>query len=260
MQQITLTFNADAVAAPAQLAAREANEVVAFSLLSIATGDLTNPPEPNVPGKMHYLIKAPDRTAEERKAAYTNWILAKGIHELARGIRVTLEEAFLFVEGLKIGSGQMTFGKLNELIAAIRERANKRNFPDLITDVNKELKEPLSFLGEFMSLQKVRNCLEHRAGLVGAADVDDTQTLILNLPRIKAYVIQNDQEIEIVPPFHVEADTMIHFKRVTRTRTYSLGERVTIDAADFNEMAFACSLFASDLASKLPVTQGPTYV
>jgi hypothetical protein len=44
----------------------------------------------------------------------------------------------------------------------------------------------------------------------------------------------------------------VYLKLVTRSRAYDLGEPVVISADDFAEIAMACHLFASEIASKLP--------
>jgi hypothetical protein len=254
MQQFNLHFDGNAVAAPAHRAAVESNEMIAFCLKAIEAEDLSGPPpRPAVLGNMHYSFSDIVRTADERRAFYVNWIVAKGLNELARSIRSSFEEALFYIEGLKIGPVKITVNELNDKLVAIKRRANGFNLPDLMREVNGGLTSPISFEGEIRSLQKVRNCLEHRGGIVSSADVDDTQILTLNLPRIKAYFMNGDAEIEVESGMHFEAETLIMFKRVTRTRAYSLGEPLTFSAADFNEMAFACILFGTDLASKLPI-------
>lgn len=44
----------------------------------------------------------------------------------------------------------------------------------------------------------------------------------------------------------------ILMKREHRVRWYALGEKITFNSAEFGEIAFACNMFASGLASKLP--------
>jgi hypothetical protein len=34
---------------------------------------------------------------------------------------------------------------------------------------------------------------------------------------------------------------------------YALGQKITFTSAEFSEIAFACHMFAGDLAAKLPV-------
>jgi hypothetical protein len=112
----------------------------------------------------------------------------------------------------------------------------------------------MTYEKEILSLVAVRNCLEHRHGIVGAADADANGQLSLTLPRLQTVAIVEGKEIEIGPGYVSEASTQIGIKRVNRERTYRLGEKIEIDAAQFQEIAFACHLFAEDIASKLPTS------
>src|ERR1700675_202537 len=99
MQQLNLHFDGNAVAAPAHLAAVESNEMIAFCLKAIEAQDLSDPPpRPAVSGNMHYSFSDIVRTADERKAFYVNWIIAKGLNELARGIRSSFQAALFHID------------------------------------------------------------------------------------------------------------------------------------------------------------------
>lgn len=257
MHQLQIDLNANGVAAPAQRAAWQCSEIVTFCLQSAAASDLSKQPE-IVTKAMAYKFTGPDMTASERFALYENWLLAKGFHELARGVRESLEEAVFYVELVKNQQTHTTWGQFQVKVAAIRKRAGRLPFPTLLAEVNAGLTAPLAFADEFASFQKVRNCLEHRAGTVGAEDVDQTGHLTLTLPRLKMfYVNPAGDEIELAAG--VIIDTHEHtgmaeilMKRENRARPYALGEKITFDSAEFSEIAFACNMFASDLAAKLP--------
>jgi hypothetical protein len=184
MQQLQINLNASGVAAPAQRAAWQCSEIVTFCLQSAAAGDLSKQPE-IVTNAMAYKFTGPDMTAAQRFGLYENWLLAKGFHELARGVHESLEEAIFYIELLKAQQTRTTWGEFQAKVAAIRKRAGRLPFPTLLAEVNAGLNAPLAFADEFASFQKVRNCLEHRAGTVGAEAVDQTQLLTLTLPRLR---------------------------------------------------------------------------
>lgn len=202
-------------------------------------------------------------TTEERRLDFQNWILAKGFHDLARGVRETLEEAYLYVGILqKHARSVVALDVINSTISSLRYDAGNKRFPQLLKFINNKLKEPLSFDEEFMSLQKVRNCLEHRGGIVGEQDIDkQTGVLSLKFPRMKIYYVRGGDEIEIpsgeISDTHeihkdIDKERSIFVKRVVQERDYQLGEPVQIGGRDFFEIALACQMFASDLATKLP--------
>lgn len=256
MQRFQITLHPDGVAAPAIKAVLECSEVVRFCLQAFTAANLAEPP----PFVGTYHLEGPTLSADDRRQAYTSWILGKAFHELTRGIRAALEEAYLFVDMASMPNGVTTLGKLETHIESIRKNANKASFPVLLEHVNAKLTEPMAFENEFRSLQSVRNCLEHRSGIVGASDVDETGVLTLSIPRLKCFYRRGDEEIEIaaghvIDPGDERDEVEVFMRRETRHRTYQRGERVTFTADELYEIAFACNLFASDLAAKLPARQ-----
>lgn len=211
-----------------------------------------------------YQFNGLELTPDERRAAYENWVLAKGFQDLARGVRESLEEAYFYLTMIQFPSGITTLEDIEKAMEDARVAANKLTFPALLEHVNEGLTERLAFDSEFLSLQKTRNCLEHRGGIVGAKDVEeDTGAMILSFPRFKMFYMRGEEEVEIVPGEVIDTQQednplgkgeMVRMlgKRVTRTKAYALADRVTFTANDFYEIAMACVLFGQDLASKLP--------
>jgi hypothetical protein len=122
--------------------------------------------------------------------------------------------------------------------------------------VNKRLSTPLHFENEFLSFQKVRNCLEHRAGIVGPADASADGKLVLSLPRLEIFYMKGGKEIEIRAGELIEGEdgegAMICLRMGTGTREFKLGERVLFSADEFQEIGLGCWAFANDLTVKLP--------
>lgn len=261
-----VTLQPDGVAAPAQRVVLLASQVVGTALRAFDADDCTQPASWG--GNFGYQFSGLELPPAERRAAFRNWILAKGFQDLARGVRETLEEALFFLTMFGRPSGVMTtIAQIEADIAKIRASVAKLTFPALMEQVNKGLSEPMAFELEFRSLQNVRNCLEHRGGRVAAKDVDPaTGVLTLSFPRLKAFYLRGEEEVELMPgevidthapdnPFGKE-EVSINLRRVTRSRDYALDEPVVIDANDFFEIAMACHLFASDVATKLPKSEG----
>ena len=254
VRQVEITLNPQGVAEPAQKAALTVSHVVVAALNAFAEGELDEP-EYVGPG-ISYRFSGPPQTSDERRIAYQNWLLSKGFQDLTRGIRETLEEAHLYITVCGWTPRRTTPEQFDLDVAEVRDTANKRNFVQLLALVNAKLTEALAFEREFLSLQKVRNCLEHRAGIVGPKDAENG-SLLLTFPRIAVFISDGEQERELPrdAPFHdqpIAAGRVISFRRATYERRYRLGERVIFTPTDFQEIALACHLFAADLAAKLP--------
>ena len=256
VKALKMTLHPDGVAAPAQRAAFAAFEVVSACLTDFSEGELNKPELPNQ--FIHYQFKGPELTSEQRRQMYGSWLLAKGFHDLARGVRETLEEAKTYLEMVTWQPQRPTFPKFHEDIAKIRKHAGGLTFPKLLAKVNLGLTNPVMFEAAFLSIQKARNCFEHRGGIVGPQDCDDQDTaLTLSFPRLKVFYCRQGEEVEIRPNEPVDAqdgqaEVQLLGRIELRSKRYRQGERITLTARDFGEIAMACHYFASDLARKLP--------
>lgn len=251
---VQITLNPSGVIAPALNALRKTIEVVSLCLAALEKGDLSVPP-PICGVGMQLSFASETRDVDERQNIYKQWVLTRGFHELARGLRLSLEEAYLYVGVAKL-HGTTTWGRLQEQIAGLKTEANIATFPALVGKVNEALTEKLNFENEFRSLNSVRNCLEHRNGVVGIRDMNKAEKmLVLSLPRFKLYYVKDGAEIELVRGHVVEKDTEILMKRITGETSYKLGSRISFTPDEFQAIGMACWLFAQDLASKLPRLQ-----
>ena len=240
-----------------QRAAVIATDVVAAALTAFAEGRLTKPVMPDQ--FVHVQIRGPEMTSDERRILYENWLLAAGFQNLSRGIRQSLEEAAMYLALIKNPPKRIpTSATIEDVRDMARKPATNLSFPKLLQLVNAALSSPLQFEREFLSIQKIRNCLEHRDGIVRKQDLDDDALILtLSFPRPKFFYMRGEQEIELTRDERVDdgrggPEVQILGRLVTRSKIYRLGERVTFTAGEFSEIAMACSRFGGELASKLP--------
>lgn len=251
---VQFRLNGNGVIAPVHRAVRDSIEVLGIALNALAGTDFAN--VPRVPGSMMAfgLTSSEPVDFEERRTAYTNWLLSKAFQDLARSINEALQEAYFYVEVLNLQGGESTWGDLMETFRDIRRRANQMNFPDLLRAVSTRLKTPLQFADEYNSLQKVRNCLEHRAGVVGERDLDADRNLKLRFPTFEVVIKNGDKEIVVAEQKEIflEAGGSIGFRIGRIEKEYKLGERVLLTPHEFQRIAQGCMSFCTDLSSKLP--------
>jgi hypothetical protein len=252
---VHIRLDGNAVVAPVQRAVRDSLEVLSIALAAIEN---TNPTKiPSMPGGGIVLtLRSPEPIdVVERKTAYTNWLLSKAFQELARSISEALQEAYLYVEVFDMRAGPATWEEFMDTEKAIRQRANKMHFPELLSAVSSRLDTPLIFADEYSSLQKVRNCLEHRAGLVTDREVDTNGTLTLRFPTIYVVVKTGDEEVIVADQekLRVEEDAIIQVKFGHLNKEYKQGERVVLTPLEFQGICRGCMQFCADLGHKLPV-------
>ncbi len=246
-RRLSFSFDRNGVVLPLVRAVRDSAEAIGFSLTAMKSADLA--PTPHVPETFaRYEYDAGTRDPEERRAAYIAWLLSMGYQDLARATRAMLEGAFVYLEVLKLIGSTLS---ADQLLKA-RKFAGGFSFPVLLDRVNQGLETPLIFAAEMLSLQKVRNCLEHRGGIVGDQDVNANGELKLVLPTLVFVVREGDKEVELYINYRTEAETEVALKRISRERVYKLDERIIFSPADFVEIAHSCRMLADDLREKLP--------
>jgi hypothetical protein len=149
-----VTLNTAGVLAPVQRAIRQTVDVVTFCLNAIEQGDLSGWPQTDL---MRFNLSFSDEiSAEERKTAYTHWLLAKGFQDLARGTKLMLEEAYLYNGMVARAGGLRTLAELQAAEQELRAAATNKKFPQLLDEVKKRLTSPLHYERELLSLQDVR--------------------------------------------------------------------------------------------------------
>jgi hypothetical protein len=165
--RIELQLNPDGVAAPAQTAAVTCREIADLYFEALAKANLSKKPPRPEGSFFRFEASFPEMIASERRAVHESWILARVFQDLMRGVRASLEEAYLFIELLTAGTIRAgSSGTLDEVLAPYRKRASDLEFPRLLDYVNSRLEQPLDFTDAYRSMQAARNCLEHRGGVV----------------------------------------------------------------------------------------------
>jgi hypothetical protein len=251
--QLQLALNLDAIIVPTQHAVVLSSELVDFLYEAMATADLSKKPSNDV---TRYKFKTPDITAADRRAMFENWIFSKGFQDLMRGVRTSLEQAYVFLELATRPQKAKSDTTLAEFFAPVKRRAAALNFGQLLVQVNTKLKTPLNFVDAYNSLQRARNCLEHRNGIVGDVDARGGDVMVLSFPRVKNFYLRHGEEIELEPGHVVDArdgaaEVQIFMRIDVRERHFAKSQRLSLSLTDFNEIAFACNYFASDMAAKV---------
>lgn len=254
-RSLVVTLHPDAVQVPAHKAAALCKEVVNLYFAALSSADLSQPP-PEPQDTFFNLQISQTLSAEERRSQHERWVLAKAFQDLMRGVRGSLEKAYFFIELLSAGPFiAKSNSTLDQALAPFRIKAQKMNFPDLMGHVNQRLETPLVFAEAYSSMQAARNCFEHRDGIVGSQDANADGLLKMYFPGLKFYVDQGGKEVEIYKNFRTEEEAVLKIKMEVRERIFLVGERLTISAADFNEIAFSCVQFGTALALQLPKTR-----
>jgi hypothetical protein len=207
-------------------------------------------------GEPEILKKVSRSEVRRRKDSFKVWILTRGFQECSKALQASLREAYLYVRMAAVDFNQITTaGQLNAAIKSAQHEAAWLQVPKLIEGISSSLTAPIALREHVLSINKVRNCLEHRYGVVSGQDINErvTDSLVLRWRRGRLVANKGDHHFEVGPGSRVEAGYTINLGFEDKSRSFARGETVDISVAEFNEVAMTCLLFGQDLAHKLPV-------
>lgn len=98
-----------------------------------------------------------------------------------------------------------------------------------------------------VSLWGARNCLSHRRGIVGQADVRDAEHLEVKWMALDLFFKEDKDGSEhpLVPGLNTKGGGVAYVRVAERVRRYGLGDQVVFSPHDLNEIFWSC-LRASD--------------
>lgn len=251
---LNVTLNKDGVLLPAMRAVNTAAGAIVVALRALEEPDLTGPV--TISGHdMTFQLEVGESSEEVRRNAYRSWLLARGFHELVRGLHMSLEEAYLWIELVKMQGQRLPASNFDEVVSKIKKDANAKNLPDLLEEVSSGLNSRFSWEAQALSLNRVRNCLEHRNGIVTERDAGTGSTAMeLSVPSIELTTTQDDgSELKLKPGMIIEGGRSVSLRIAPRHIEFKLGEPIVFTSNDFGEIAFGCWIMAQNLAGNLPL-------
>ena len=92
-----------------------------------------------------------------------------------------------------------TLENFNKFFFETKKSANKMHIPDMLEKIEPLLTKSWNYKKQILSINKGRNCLVHRGGLVTWKDINDERGKALNLEYVKAKIFyeKEDKEIEV---------------------------------------------------------------
>jgi hypothetical protein len=192
-----------------------------------------------------------------------DWVFRKAFDDFTIGISQTLIEVcrFLGLTDVSIVSKDNPFlGKeaMEEALELINDAPNKFHFPVLLKKIETALGTTLPYKEELLSINQVRNCLVHRAGIVSKHDLNDTQnsTLVLRYQDLILYIQKAGTVMELTWAAKQDSPYIenMGYQYVPKTVSFSLNERVIIDANIFKALVTTTILFSNELILRLPLS------
>ena len=228
---------------------QRSRDLVAFGLNTAANAVPHDLPFPSLAFNV-MPAKSAAMTVEEARAQFRTWILGNGLRECIDAIGPTLEWArralFLWsgkgtatrnADGGISLTSQITGEDWNREIALGIAKFDRLSLPDKFDRLERQygFARP-DHTDDILSLNAARNCLVHRGGVVGGADVKSSPDGAMHVTWIcpELWIVSPTGEkrpLEI--PGHVDAGNQVGFGWAPVSRSFALGSRVEFTLEDY---------------------------
>ena len=173
------------------------------------------------------------------KEEFKTWVEGNGLRELIETFSVFLERIYGAALLIHVSKDKVDMAAL----AAMRDSFNHKGFPDKLNILRSKFSVGPKHADYIVSINKARNCLTHRRGIVGKEDVDTSGKLRVAWPGMDVFVKTPSGErrslMEIPPGGEVlpEGGTpCVQF--VKRERLFDQGAHLRLSTRDLAEICW----------------------
>jgi hypothetical protein len=197
-------------------------------------------------------------TKEELQKNYSEWILSNGFRDAIESIGALLEEAHRVLSVWDLASthdGPMRLSgeQWNERVVSAGEKFHALGIPHkldhLRTTHDLTLDDRLS--QHVLSINRARNCLVHRNGIITRRDVAEAGDLVVSWRKLSYLVQDEDGEKPLQIGQQIEKDAVVCIRHDEESKSFTLGQAINFTAPEFSEICWSLFLFGEDLVKKM---------
>lgn len=196
--------------------------------------------------KMSYLRWTPN--IEEIKVEFGRWILANAFREAVESFALALDrsyEGLLLCDWTKSGK-RPTFGRFRKFHYAGVEG----KLDILQTEFGVQTTAALYF----RSLNRARNCLTHRMGIVGPADCTEERVLVVRYRRMEFVAVEENGSEQVLPvdsggTFQTGSAFRVALRYKEEECRFPLGARLLLEPSDVKHIFWTLNQCGLELKS-----------
>jgi len=197
---------------------------------------------------------ASDKRMSLRKAReeFQTWCLKNSFTEAVDLVSAFLEECRTIAALYRL-NGRCSGADWNRAYLQDRKKFHEMGFPAKIQHLRKQFGIASKFEAHVLSLNRARNCLVHRLGIVSAKDVDTTRRLIVTWHSLNLIVVDNATKHETVlsQPMVIESESTLAARIGPHRREFAIGERILFDQDEHRHTALTFYVFALEIVQAL---------
>ena len=187
---------------------------------------------------------------DKAKTEFQEWCLRNGFRDSVETISVFLEECHLTCALLDARENcQIKIEDYNQIVSEKKKRFHKMNFPTKITFLRENFSISSSLEKHVLSLNKVRNCLVHRSGIVGQQDLNTDNELIAKLREIQFIALTPDKTNErvITGPTIMNEGEHLAVRTQDCEKHFRLGQKIDFAPLEHSNTVYTFLVFGQEI-------------
>ena len=187
---------------------------------------------------------------DKAKSKFQEWCLRNSFRDSVETIIVFLEECHLVCALLDSRENcRINVEDYNQIVSEKQKRFHKLNFPDKIEFLRKIFSISSSLEEHVLSLNKVRNCLVHRSGIVGQQDLNADNELIAKFREIQFIALTPDKTNErvITGPTIMNEGEHLAVRSQDCEKHFGLGQKIDFTPLEHFRTVFTFSVFGKEI-------------
>jgi hypothetical protein len=204
--------------------------------------------------------KRPIPSIEEQKLNTINWILNKAFEEFINGLTKSFKETYRYLKIYSLSLEPRNSSKredFEKILDKVEVDIEKFSFPEFLDKIELLLRQPLPLKEEISSINKIRNCLVHRHGLVGEKDIKTSPTKDLRLKWISLKYWTNIEGEQMEITYNFRKDSIIvknlEIEQIRNEKVFKSGDKILLDINEFNHISYTCYQFITRLYTLMPI-------
>jgi hypothetical protein len=230
----SITINLDEIAEIARLGARRAAVFMAFGVNAAENPDIRDHQLQRLFRYRFLPDDISDDALAQHKKNFADWIVSSGLRELVESFAIFLDHAYFAC--LSIGRKQ------GDQSSRLR-RYEHKGITGKLEILSLEFGVAVSHPTLCPSLNKARNCLAHRRGIVQPDDCNEPEGLVLSWRGLEVSGRFADGREKLIPfdardPIKFQEEATITVRTVERRRAFRVGEVIAIPPHELPEICW----------------------
>ena len=197
-----------------------------------------------------------DPTPSRQVQETDDWLLRSGYIDLISGLNESLLEGCRIIRLFRVATSSKeqpisTIELAEALMDKIDVELMRKNIPELLDELQREVGKRLPLLEAVTSINKVRNCLVHRNGIVDRRDVNirEEQVLRLNIMQHQIYVRADGVDQRLTRALKSQSPVISALKTENWEIhiDYPIGSPIILTTDIYNDSFYTCYAFLSNL-------------